>query len=121
MQKKEKKRGFIFGIIQWIRRSFTQNINQNTALKSPLEDNFNYKTEGKLYTKCKIFNNSKIDDLEKESSNKSLNVNKNKVICCNPEAPIMTNLKQNNISNNNNSNQPSHSKKAKNSFELYVF
>lgn len=51
--------------------------------------------------------------MKNESSNKSLNVNKNKVICCNPEAPIMTNLTQNNISNNNNSNQPSHSKKAK--------
>jgi len=93
-------------------RSFTQIINQNTALKPRLEDNFNYKTEGQLYTKSKIFNNSKIDDLKTESSNKSLNF-KNKVICCNPETTITTNLTQNNISNNNNSNQPSHSKKAK--------
>lgn len=41
-------------------RSFTQNINQNTALKPPLEDNFNYKTEGQPYTKCKIFVNTKL-------------------------------------------------------------
>lgn len=117
--KKKKRRGLSFGLVQWLMRTFTQIVNQSTALKPRLEDNFNYKTtDGQQYLQTSLFTNSKNEDMKLDHSNKSsMSFNKTKVLYCNQDAAV-SNISQGTVFNNNNinnnNNQANHSKKSKN-------